>query len=90
MQGIHRGDWHFPNESRLQSPLYGDSMYRTRGAQRVDLHRSNNAMSSSGLYCCQVPTVAVYNNTDLSVREKVFVGVYPPSAGIYMYIVTSL
>ena len=83
-QGIHRGDWYFPNESRLLNSLSGGSMHRTRGAQRVNLHRSNNAMSPFGLYRCVVSTVAVHNDTDLSVRDKVFVGVYPPSAGIFI------
>ena len=83
-QGIYRGDWYFPNESRLLYSLSGDNMHMTRGAQRVNLHRSNNAMSLSGLYRCEVPTVAVHNDTDLSVRDKVFVGVYPPSAGIFI------
>ena len=78
-QGIHRGEWDFPNENRLQS---GDSIYERRFAQRLDLCRRNNAMSPSGLYRCEVPTVAVHNDFDLTVREKVFVGVYPPSAGI--------
>ena len=78
-QGIHRGEWYFPNENRLQS---GDSSYERRFAQRLDLHRRNNAMSPSGLYRCEVPTVTVHNDFDLTVREKVFVGVYPPSAGI--------
>ena len=28
-QGIHRGDWYFPNGSALQPPSSGDSIFRT-------------------------------------------------------------
>ena len=36
-QGIHRGDWYFPDGDRL--PFSGD-IYENRGAQRVDLRRT--------------------------------------------------
>ena len=45
IQGIDRGYWYFPNETRLQFSGSGDSIYRLYGAQRVDLRRRNNAMS---------------------------------------------
>ena len=83
-QGIHRGNWYFPNESGLLYSSLGDSVYRTRGAQRVNLHCGNNAISPSGIYRCEVSTVTVHNDTDLSVRDKVFVGVYAPSGGIFI------
>ena len=71
IQGIDRGYWYFPNETRLQFSGSGDSIYRLYGAQRVDLRRRNNAMSPSGIYRCDI---AVHDDT--SVRETVYVGLY--------------
>ena len=39
-QGIHRGDWYFPNGSRL--PFDGvNDIHQHRGYRRVDLRRKN-------------------------------------------------
>ena len=81
-QGIHRGDWFFPNEERLPLFTAGDpDISETRGAQRVDLRRKNNANMPSGIYRCDIPTNAVYNDGDISMRESVYVGLYA-SGGI--------
>ena len=37
-QGIHRGDWYFPNRERLPYPGV-DEIFEARVAQRVDLRR---------------------------------------------------
>ena len=76
-QGIHRGDWYFPNGPRL--PFSGD-MYEGRGAQRVVLRRTT-ATGPTGIYRCDIPTEAVHDNTDSSVRETVYVGLYTGSEG---------
>ena len=75
-QGIHRGDWYFPDGGRLIVTIGGSDIYESRGVQRVDVHRSNNASSPSGIYHCDIPTVDVHNNTDLLVRDTVYVGLY--------------
>ena len=77
-QGIHRGHWYFPGGDRLQ---YGIGIIERRDAQQVALRRRNNAMEPSGIYRCDIPTVAVH---DLSVTETVYVGLYSPSGGIYI------
>ena len=74
-QGPHRGDWYFPNRTRLHFPEQGN-IYQARGAQRVELRRRNNANSPSGIYRCDIPTDSVHDETDISVRETVYVGVY--------------
>ena len=74
--GPHRGDWYFPNETRLQRSGPGDSIYESRGEQRVALRRRHNAMGPSGIYRCEIQTVAVHDDVDLSVRETVYVGLY--------------
>ena len=80
--GIHRGGWYFPNGDSLPLPSPGIDIFEARGAQQVALRRRNNAMGPSGIYRCEIPTVAVHDDDDLSVRETVYVGLYPPSEGI--------
>ena len=86
-QGAHRGDWYFPNETRLRVAGMGDSIYEFRGAQLVTLRRRHNAMEPSGIYRCDIPTNAVHHDSDLSVRETVYVGLYLPSGGIHTRLV---
>ena len=69
--GGHRGDWYFPNETRLYFSGHGP-IYEQRRAQRVDIRRRNNANSPTGIYRCDIPTLAVYDATDTSVRETVY------------------
>ena len=79
--GAHRGDWYFPNGTRL--PFSGDGVdtYEYRNAQRVDLRRRNNINSPTGIYRCDIPTNAVHDYTSNSVRDTVYVGVYTGSGG---------
>ena len=84
VQGIHRGDWYFPNGTRLtvpggSSPL--GNIYESRTAQRVDIRRTSNANEPTGIYRCDIPTNAVHHATDISVRVSVYVGLYPSDAG---------
>ena len=74
-QGSHRGDWYFPTGTRLPFSGGGD-ITLARLDQRVDLRRNNNANSPSGIYCCDIPTIAVSDETDISVRDTVYVGLY--------------
>ena len=79
-QGPHRGDWFFPNGTRL--PLFYGDIYEYRNAQRVDLRRRNNANSPTGIYRCDIPTIVVHDDTDTSVRDTVYVGLYTDSGGM--------
>ena len=76
--GAHRGDWFFPDGTTL--PFNGDNVdiYEFRGAQRVELRRRNNANSPVGIYRSDIP---VYDSTDRSVRDTVYVGLYTASGG---------
>ena len=53
-QGPDRGDWFFPNGTRLNFSYNGGDMYQTRGAQRVSLLRRNNGNIISGIYHCNI------------------------------------
>ena len=79
-QGSHRGDWYFPIGTRL--PFYVD-IHEWRVAQRVDLRRRNSTTSPVGIYRCDIPTNAVHDDTDISVRETVYVGLYTASGGTH-------
>ena len=79
-QGSHRGDWYFPNETRLPFPTLGD-IFENRDDQRVDLIRRNSATSPVGIYHCDIPTIAVHDVDDTSVRATVYVGLYTGSGG---------
>ena len=77
-QGVHRGDWYPPgSEERLPFFYERDNHDNSeaRRTQRVDLRRRNNADMPSGIYRCDIATIAVYYN-DTSVRESVYVGLY--------------
>ena len=72
----HKGDWYFPNGSRLQSSGGGGDIYLFRAAQRVDLRRRNDG-TASGIYHCSIPTVAVHDDDeDQLIRDHVYVGLY--------------
>ena len=80
-QGIHRGNWHFPNGDRVQLVSSADDIYGSRGPQRVNLLRRNSATSPFGIYRCDIATVAAHDNNDPSVIQSIYVGVYPSSGG---------
>ena len=80
-QGIHRGDWYFPDGTIL--PFIGPSVPIGfgRAAQIAVIRRTNGATGPTGIYRCDIPTVAVHHPTDLSVGETVHVGLYPANGG---------
>ena len=82
-QGIHRGDWYFPNGTRLPFPSHDIKLFDARTAQRVDLRHSTGTMSPPvGIYHCDVQTNAVHHDTDLFVRDiPVYVGLYNGTTG---------
>ena len=60
------------SETRL--PFSGDlrDIYEVHGDQRVDLRHRNNANMPSGIYRCSIPTSAIHNDSDCTVRESVY------------------
>ena len=73
-QGPHRGDWYFPNGSRFQFSHVG--FYESRGEQVVILQKELGTDMPSGIYRCGIPTVAVHDDTNIFVRQSVYVGIY--------------
>ena len=88
-EGDHRGDWYFPDNTALRGAASGDDISKSRDAQVVHIRHRNNAMSPSGIYRCDIETVAVHDDVIATTTgETVYVGLYPPNEGIYMYIYT--
>ena len=79
-QGGHRGDWYFPDGTRLR---FSGDIFEQREAQRVDIRRRNSATSPVGIYRCDIPTVIVHNDSDISERATVYVGLYATIGGMY-------
>ena len=68
-----RGDWFYPNRSRLS--FSNRHIYQRREVQRVELHRAKGTTSPTGIYCCAIPykfsakerlCVGLYNNTGIA------------------------
>ena len=82
-QGVHRGDWYFPNGDRLPFPTTGTPppIVESRAAQRVDLRRtSSTATGPTGIYRCDIATDAVHDDNN-DMRETVYVGLYTSDGG---------
>ena len=80
VEGAHRGDWYFPDGSIVSTN--GGRFRQVYGSQRVDLTRSgNSAPSPTGIYRCDIPTNAVHDDVDTSVRDTIYVGVYLSTGG---------
>ena len=78
-QGIHRGDWYFPNGDILPFPDGSEPIVESCLAQRLDLRRtSSTVMGPTGIYHCDIETVAVNGN---GMRETVYVGLYTSDGG---------
>ena len=82
-QGPHRGDWFFPNGTRLPFPVEHQTLPidESRGEMIVELHLST-ATSPVGIYRCDIPTNAVHDDNSNSVRDTVYVGLYTASGGM--------
>ena len=76
-QGPHRGDWYFPDGISVLPYYLGPSapIYLGRTAQ-IAVIRRTTATGPTGIYRCDIPTVAVHDNTDISVRDTIYVGLY--------------
>ena len=87
--GSHRGDWYFPNGTRLPFPLIV-GIFETRKTQRVDINHRGSATSPVGIYRCDIPTNEVHDDDDISVRATVYVGLYTASGGRWIIIVRAV
>ena len=87
-QGQDRGDWYFPSGDRLKFSNEIGDIYESRLSQAVDLRRRNNTDMPSGIYRCDIPTDAVHNDSGITVRESVYIGLYASGGQIQYYVYT--
>ena len=76
-QGPHRGNWYFP-DGTTRLPFSGNSVPigLGRAAQLAVIRRTGGATEPTGIYRCRIATVAAHSDTDESVGETVYVGLY--------------
>ena len=81
----HRGNWHPPGSGdRLPYNDEEGDIYEEHRYQQSELHRRNNADRPTGIYRCFIPTIAVHDDNNQSVKESVYLGLYA-SGGEYYY-----
>ena len=81
-EGDHRGSWYFPDGTELRFTCSSDDIVMDREPQEVHIRRRNNAMSPSGIYRCDIETIAVNDDdVDTITGETVYVGLYLPNEG---------
>ena len=81
--GPHHGDWYFPDGTRLPFAASDVDTYETRVYLGVDIRRLySDPNSPTGIYLCEIPTTAVHDDDDISVRDTVYVGLYTASGGM--------
>ena len=81
--GPHRGDWYFPDGTRVPFNGLNVDTFEVRVSQAVDLRCDSDANSPTGIYRCDIPTNAVHDGSDISVRDTVYVGLYTASGGMF-------
>ena len=74
-EGDHRGQWYFPDGQPVTENEVTD-FYVREWSKAVTLRRRNSATSPTGIYHCEIPIVAVHNDTNTSVEASVYVGLY--------------
>ena len=81
-QGIHRGNWSFPAGTLL--PFSGPSVPigLARAARITVIRCISGTTRPTGIYRCDIQTIAVHDDSDNSVRDTVYVGLYTGSGGI--------
>ena len=81
-QGIHRGSWYFPNGTTRLPFIDSNVPFGFGRAAQLAVIRRTTATGPTGIYRCDIATNAVHSDTDQSVGETVYVGLYPAD-GIY-------
>ena len=79
-QGTHRGDWFFPNGTRLNHSHNGGDIYEARGAQRVSLLRRNNG-NVSGIYHCNI----IIGTGTVPIRGIIYIGLYDDRGKLMLF-----
>ena len=89
------GDWFPPgSDTGLGTYFTGGDMFQDRDPQVVHLRRRNSATGPTGIYRCFIATNATHNDSDGSVGETLYVGLYGSGGGklenLCQYILTPM
>ena len=90
MEGPFRGDWFFPDDNLVFVYANGGEIYKVSFAQEILLVRRNNSSSPTGMYRCEIATVA---DNDINIPfsgESIYVGMYLPNEGTVYHAITIL
>ena len=71
--GSAKGDWFFPNRTRVPSNGAMWDFYGTRGQMVVCMHRRRGGVD--GIYSCEIPD-------SVDVIQTIYIGVYTASTSI--------
>ena len=89
VQASPRGDWFFPNDTRLPFFTEPGDIKESLQPQVVHIRRLNPPINGpSGIYRCFIGTNAVHSNSDPSVGEAVYVGLYGSGGGTHVVVCT--
>ena len=69
---IVRGNWFFPNGTRVPNSGFQWDIHRTRGQSVVRLHRRRGG--EEGIYSCVIPDT-------MNVDQTIYIGVYSANTG---------
>ena len=72
VNGSVRGDWYFPNGTRVLSTNGNSEIHRTRGEMVVRMNRRGGG--EEGIYHCEIPDA-------MNVNQTIYIGVYSTSSG---------
>ena len=67
-----KGNWFFPNGTRVPSSGNNWGFYHTRGQMVIRMHRRRGGVE--GIYCCEIPDTFGFIQT-------IYIGVYSISTG---------
>ena len=87
-EGIYRGQWYFCNGQPVTQNDDND-FYQREGDRKVDLYLRKNATSPTGIYHCEIPTNAVHDDANTSVRASVYVGLYTSQGTVHELVIVS-
>ena len=84
-QGSHRGNWWVPG-GLYRLPFSGPTVpIGLARAAQIAVIRRTSGTGPTGIYRCDISTNAVFHDTDISVGDTVYVGLYTGSGGIYPF-----
>ena len=72
VNGSIRGDWYFPNGTRVLSTNGNSEIHRTRDQMVVRMNRRGGG--KEGIYHCEIPDA-------MEVNQTIYIGVYNTNSG---------